>query len=501
MGLKSILAKPFASIVARKVRAETKHALQHQDAILTALIKKAGNTAFGRDHHFASIRTYADFKKQVPVRDYEGLSGYIERIKAGERDILWPGRPAYLAKTSGTTSGAKYIPITRDSIPNHILSARNALLMYIHETGKSGFADGRMIFLQGSPKLDRMGGIKTGRLSGIVYHFVPAYLLRNRLPSYATNCIEDWETKVEAICRETMHENMTLISGIPPWVLMYFEKLLELCGRKNIKEIFPQYSLFVYGGVNFEPYRARIHALTGDDVDAIETYPASEGFIAYQDSQKEKGLLLNTRSGIFFEFIPLTNFFDPDPPRISLHDVETGVQYALILSSNAGLWAYSIGDTVKFVSKDPHRIVVTGRVSHYISAFGEHVITEEVESALLEVLEEIKVQVTEFSVAPQVNPPEGGRPYHEWFIEFAGPPPGDLAKFSHLLDIKMQEKNIYYRDLLEGHILDPLKIRCVQAGGFRNYMHAIGRLGGQNKAPRLANDRTVADKLKPWLLC
>jgi hypothetical protein len=462
------------------------------------LITSARDTIFGKQHNFNKITTHADFVKNIPIRDYESLKPFIEQVKNGVADVLWPGKPLYFAKTSGTTSGVKYIPITKNSMPNHINSARNALLLYIHETKKTAFTEGKMIFLQGSPELSNMHGVKVGRLSGLVYHHVPGYLLKNRLPSYHTNCIEDWEQKVEAICHETLHENMTLISGIPPWVLMYFEKLTQMSGVQTVDEVFKNFSLFVYGGVNYEPYRAKIESSIGRKIDSIETYPASEGFIAYQDKQNEPGLLLNVDAGLFFEFIPAQEIFDKHPTRLTLADVQIGVNYALIISSNAGLWAYNIGDTVKFVSKNPHRIIVTGRIKHFISAFGEHVIGEEVEYALLQAAAEEKCSMIEFTVAPQVNPAGGELPFHEWFVEFEKPP-DDLKKFSAAIDRHLQAKNIYYKDLIIGKLLQPLKITPIKTNGFREYMKSKGKLGGQNKVPRLSNDRSIADGLLPWI--
>lgn len=429
MGIKAALSKPFAAFVVGRIQKWKNHAIEAQQKTLLALVATAKNTAFGKDHHFASIKNYEDFKKQVPIRDYEGLKTYVDRVVAGEADVLWKGKPAYFAKTSGTTSGAKYIPISKESMPEHLKAARNALLTYIHETGKADFVNGKMIFLQGSPVMAKKNGINIGRLSGIVANLVPAYLQKNRLPSYATNCIEDWEEKVEAIVEETIHQNMTLISGIPPWVQMYFDKLTEKSKGKKIKDIFPNFQLFVYGGVNYEPYRAKIEASIGRRVDSIETYPASEGFIAYQDSQQAQGLLLLADAGMFYEFIPSDEYYNDVPSRLSLGEVELETNYALILNTNAGLWGYSIGDTIKFVSKNPFRIIVTGRIKHFISAFGEHVIGEEVEHALLSVANEEGVGITEFTVAPQVIDPEGGLPYHEWFVEFADAPK-DLLAFS-----------------------------------------------------------------------
>ncbi|TDQ08493.1 GH3 auxin-responsive promoter family protein [Pedobacter metabolipauper] len=497
MGFKAALSRPFAALIVRGTDKWKRNAVAAQQKTLAGLISSAKNTAFGKDHRFDAITTYEDFKKQVPVRDYEDLRPYIDRVVNGEADVLWKGKPLYFAKTSGTTSGVKYIPLSKESMPEHVKAARNALLTYIHETGNASFVDGKMIFLQGSPVLTKKNGINVGRLSGIVAHLVPAYLQKNRMPSYETNCIEDWEQKVDAIVAETIQEDMRLISGIPPWVQMYFDKLQEQSGGKKIKDVFKNFSLFVYGGVNYEPYRAKIEASIGKKIDSIETYPASEGFIAYQDSQHDKSLLLLVNAGIFYEFIPADEFYNDDPVRLSLGEVELEKNYALILNTNAGLWGYSIGDTVKFVSKDPYKIMVTGRIKHFISAFGEHVIGEEVEHALLTVANEEGVGITEFTVAPQVETPAGELPYHEWFIEFSTPP-ADLTAFSKKVDEALQKKNIYYFDLIEGKILQPLIIRSLKKDAFVDFMRTQGKLGGQNKVPRLSNDRKIADVLSSF---
>ncbi|SEO02256.1 GH3 auxin-responsive promoter [bacterium A37T11] len=497
LGIKSALSKLFARIVAKEINRWRYDAVAAQTRVFKKLLSAAQNTAFGRDHQFNSIHSYEQFKEKVPVRDYEGLRPYIDRMVSGEADVLWPGKPLYLAKTSGTTSGVKYIPISKASMPQHIKAARNALLNYIHETGNASFVNGKMIFLQGSPVLHKKNGIHVGRLSGITAHHVPPYLQKNRLPTYATNCIDDWETKVDAIVEETLHQDMRLISGIPPWVQMYFDRLMARTGGKQIKDIFKNFSLFVYGGVNFEPYRTRLEEVVGKRIDSIELYPASEGFIAFQDSQKEKGMLLLPDSGIFYEFIPADEFYNPNPTRISLADVKPQVNYVLILSNTAGLWAYNMGDTVKFVSTQPYRLVVTGRIKHFISAFGEHVIAEEVEGALLSVANKQGIGICEFTVAPQVNPEPGQLPYHEWFIEF-DEEPTNLEQFRHQVDQALQQKNTYYYDLINGKILQPLIIHPVKKGTFVAYMRSQGKLGGQNKLPRLSNDRGIADQLATY---
>ena len=367
MSLKSFIARKWAAYIRKQIDRWAADPIATQEKVFRSIIQKAKHTAFGRDHHFEEIHSYEDFVQRVPIRDYEALAPYIERVKKGKENILWPGKPLYFAKTSGTTSGAKYIPLTKDSMPYHIEAARNAIMCYIAETGKADFVSGKMIFLQGSPILEKKNGIHLGRLSGISAHYVPKYLQTNRMPSWKTNCIEDWETKIDAIVEETIHENMTLISGIPPWVQMYFERLQQK-SQKTVGELFPNFQLFIYGGVNYEPYRQKFEHLIGRKVDSVELYPASEGFFAYQDTQTQKGMLLLLNAGIFYEFIEADTFFSENPKRISLKDVQLGVNYVLIVSTNAGLWGYNMGDTVMFTSLSPYRIVVTGRIKHFISA-------------------------------------------------------------------------------------------------------------------------------------
>lgn len=494
MGLKSFIIKPYALWMARKIKKWSQNPITMQEKIFRELILVGKQTLFGKEHHFESIESYNDFKSKVPLVEYEGIKPYIEKIKAGEENITWIGRPVYFAKTSGTTSGVKYIPITKESLPNHVGSARNAVFNYISETGNASFFDYRMIFLSGSPELEKVGGILTGRLSGIVNHEIPFYVKKNQLPSWETNCIDDWETKLQKITDETKNENLSLIGGIPSWVQQYFEKLLEEKNASTLSEIYPNLQLYVYGGVNYEPYKKKFESLLGKKVDTIETYPASEGFIAFQDSQNEKGLLLQVNAGIFYEFVPVNEVYTENPTRLSLKEVELDVNYAIILNTNAGLWGYIIGDTVKFTSLSPYRIIVTGRTKHFISAFGEHVIAEEVEYAMSKILEKFDFHVKEFHVAPQLNV-EKELPFHEWFVEFESIPE-NIDSIRLEMDKFMQEKNIYYKDLIVGNILQPLKINIVEKNGFNEYMKSEGKLGGQNKIPRLADNRKIAN----WLI-
>ncbi|WP_106793773.1 GH3 auxin-responsive promoter family protein [Aquimarina sp. Aq78] len=493
MSLKTLGAKVFARRIRKKINKWASNPIKTQEQVFASLIEKAENTAFGKDHNFQQIKTYSDFTQNVPIRDYEELKSYVNRVVAGENDVLWPGKPLYFAKTSGTTSGAKYIPLTKDSMPTHVRAARNAILCYIEETGKTDFVDGKMIFLQGSPEMSEKNGILLGRLSGIVAHYVPKYLQKNRMPSWETNCIEDWEQKVDAIVEETVHQNMTVISGIPPWVQMYFEKLQQKA-NKTIGELFKGFELFIYGGVNFEPYKATFEKLIGRKVAGIELYPASEGFFAFQDSQNQKGMLLQLDSGMFYEFVKADEFFEENPKRLTIGEVEIGVNYVMLVSTNAGLWAYNIGDTVQFTNTSPYRVVVSGRIKHFISAFGEHVIGKEVDQAIKDGIEATGIMINDFTVAPQVNPNQGELPYHEWFIEFRETPE-DIRKLTLEIESSLRKQNSYYDDLIEGKILRTLKITPVPKDGFKDYMKSVGKLGGQNKLPRLSNDRNIVDKL------
>ncbi len=497
MSLKSLAAKIFAKNIAKKTARWANDPLRTQNRVFNEIIAKASNTEFGRDHNFSGISSYADFTKNVPMRDYEELKSYVEKVVAGEENVLWPGKPLYFAKTSGTTSGSKYIPITRESIKCQVEASRNAILNYIHETGNADFVDKKMIFLQGSPEMQEKNGIQLGRLSGISAHYVPSYLQKNRLPSWDTNCIEDWETKVDTIVEETMNEDMAVIAGIPSWVQMYFEKLNEKTGKK-IGDLFQNFQLFIYGGVNYGPYRSKFEELIGRKVDSIELFPASEGFFAYQDAQKEKGMLLLLNSGIFYEFVRVDSFFEEHPERITLKDVELGVNYVMIISTNAGLWAYNLGDTVQFISSKPYKIIVSGRIKHFISAFGEHVIAKEVEQAMQQAIAQTDALINEFTVAPQISPEGNQLPFHEWLVEFDREPT-DKARFIEILDTSLQQQNSYYFDLIDGKILQALKVTPIKRGGFRAFMKSIGKLGGQNKVQRLANDRKVADGLSEFI--
>ena len=495
--MKTLITILLARLVKKRNNKWISNPLETQAKTLKKLLLKGTNTEFGRDHNFSSVKNYEDFKNQVPIRDYEDLKPYVDKVVKGEKNILWPGQPLYFAKTSGTTSGAKYIPITKESIKTHINSARDALLNYFLKTKNYKPINGKHMFLQGSPILEKKNGVFIGRLSGISAHYIPKLFLNNRKPSWKTNCIEDWEKKVDTIIKETVGEKMMIIAGIPSWVQMYFEKIVSN-ENKTINEVFPDLTLYVYGGVSYEPYKSTFDKLFGKKVDTLATYPASEGFFGYQYSFTEEriDLLLLLNNDIFYEFIKAEDFLIGDYKRITLKDVEINVNYLLIISTSAGLWGYNIGDTIKFTSTKPYKIIVSGRIKQFLSAFGEHVIAEEVENSMKIATKDHGVTIREFTVAPNINPKEG-LPCHEWYIEFETQPK-DINAFSKTLESEMLNQNIYYKDLIHGRIIKPLKVISVKKGGFNEYMKSVGRLGGQNKVPRLSNDRKIVDKLNAY---
>ena len=491
--LKKVAIKIMARLTKSQVSRWASNPIETQKKQLKYLIKNALNTSFGQVHSFSKIKNYDDFKNHIPVRDYEGLREYFELIKEGKKNVLWPGKPLYLAVTSGTTSGSKYIPITKQSLPNHLNGAKIALLMYVAETGKVDFINGKFIFIQGSPVLSNISGILTGRLSGISAHHIPFYMKKNMLPSWSTNIIEEWENKIESIVKETMEANMTIISGIPSWLQMYFEKIVEKT-KMQVSDVFPNFELLIHGGVNFDPYKKKFESLIGKVVDSIELFPASEGFFAFQDRQEQKDLLLILNAGIFYEFIDAEDFRNNNFDRVSLKSVQKDKNYVMIISSSAGLWGYNTGDTVRFTCIKPYKINVTGRIKQSLSAFGEHVIVKEVEQAMERAISHTNTLVMEFTVAPRFKS-ELLHACHEWFIEFDSTL-ADISSFGNLLDRELQNQNKYYRDLIEGNIIGKPVITKVKKGGFKKYMTSIGKLGGQNKIPKIANDRKIANGLK-----
>lgn len=493
-GVKALAARVWAAQVARAYEWKVGREATLQKQTLARLLEKGRRTAFGRDHRLPEVRSYEEFRQAVPVYSYEELwDRYLSRAWEGETSVLWPGRPVYFAKTSGTTAGAKFLPLTRDSVPMHIRAARDMLLLYVARKGNADFVWGRWLFLSGSPALEKNpADILYGRLSGIVHHWVPAYLTRNRLPSWEVNSMEDWPRKVDAILDEARELDLRLLSGIPPWVEGLLERLEDRWHQKATR-MWPHLQLYVHGGVDFRLYEDRLRAFL-PGVDFIETFPASEGFFAFQDTDDPQvGLRLIVDGGIFYEFVPLERADDPSPPRLPLWEVEAGRPYALLLTTNAGLWGYAIGDVVTFTSLRPYRLRVSGRVKNHLSAFGEHVIEAEVETALQAALRATGARVREYTVGPYLGPE---KPRHEWLLEVETEPTSWQA-FLEVLDQTLRQLNPYYDDLRRGAILEAPRLYRLPVGAGYAYLARIGKLGGQHKFPHLRSDRWLLEALLP----
>jgi len=498
MGFKKFIVKILANNNEKSVHKRSNNAIGHQLKLFKYLTSVLHKTEYGKILGAQKDITISSFQKKIPIVNYEKITPFINKIANGEKNVLWKGLPKYFVKTSGTTSGVKYIPLSREMLKIQIRSTKEALLLYAQQTKNYDIINGKMMFIQGSPVVGRYKKVPCGRLSGIVANYVPSFLQKNRLPSMKTNSIEDWELKIKNIINETRNEDLRLIGGVPPWVIMYLEALLKTCNVNSIKKIFPNLSVFVYGGVNFSPYKNTFKKLVGK-IDFLELYPASEGFIGYQDNYKNTGMLLLTNHGVFYEFIETLDFINNEnPKRVWLKDVKLNTDYVIILNTCAGLWGYNIGDTIKFISVNPYKIVITGRVQHFISAFGEHVINSEVEQALAESLKKHGGEIIGFTVCPEINK-DSGAPGHDWFIEF-NKEPEDMRVFSVFLDQSLRSKNIYYNDLVGGKIIRPLNVFRLKRGAFNKYMDSVGRLGGQNKCPQISNDRKIGNYLSKFTL-
>ena len=471
------------------------NALDHQNKIFKKIINNGVDSLFGKNNSINKSIKYIDFKKLIKLNDYESIRPYVKKISEGETNILTKGVPKYFAITSGTTSGTKYIPLTMEMLNFQMRAIKELLLLYSYQSGNCKLSNTGMMFIQGSPVLRKFNKIPFAKLSGITARHIPFFLKKNRYPSMKTNCISNWDEKIKKIVLETFDKDMGVIGGIPPWVITYFRALLAHTQASNIKEIFPNFELYIHGGTSFENYKNSIFKLCGD-IDTLETYPASEGFFAYQDNLNEKHLLLLTNHGVFYEFVEVSRFKKGDNERVCLADVELGKNYVLIVSTVSGLWAYNTGDTIRFVSINPYKIVFCGRVSQYCSVFGEHVIEKEVQTALTQTLKKSGGEICEFSVCPKIktNTKES---HHEWFIEFVVKPK-NMRNFEESLNREMETQNIYYKDLIKSNIISTLKVICVKRGGFDEYMKSIGKFGGQNKCPHLSNDRKIGDFLSEY---
>jgi GH3 auxin-responsive promoter len=485
MSIKSWFFYQFSKWKVRKeynLQTKSEHV---QLAFLLNHIKENKNTEFGKAHRFELISDYENYCQNIPLRHYEDFLPYIDKIKAGENNILTKVKPLYLLMTSGTTAGTKYIPISKSGIKHQIGAAMKLLCFHSYHQRNGDFMNYKMLFLQGSPELNHEYKIPTARLSGVVYHHIPKFFQRNKLPKYETNIIENWQEKVDQIVAETYSQDMGIMGGIPPWCIQYFEKLIEKKKVKNLKSLFPNLSIYIYGGLDFSSYREKMTQLLGDKVACLQTFPASEGFFGIQDLPDSDDMLLLINQGVFYEFIE--NYNEENPQTIALSGVKLNISYELVITNDSGLYRYRMGDLVQLTSLNPYRIKVVGRTSQYISAFGEHVIGYEIERVMEAAIKEFNLVVEDYHVCPNV-----AAKHYEWYIEFNEKPKVNDEKLVEFLDKKLVEINKYYAHLINGNIINSSKTIELKNGSFANLRSKLGKEGGQNKVIRLANNQKFA---------
>ena len=474
------------------------HATEIQEQVFKRLIDKAAPTEWGKKYDYASIKDYAQFCKRVPVQTYEEVKPWVERIRQGEQNLLWPGNTIWFAKSSGTTNDkSKFIPVTSDSIQDtHYRGGKDAVALYLHINPKSRFSTGKSLVLGGShaPNLNTNHSL-VGDLSAILIENMPAMGMYLRVPSKQTALMEHFEPKMEAIARETIGTNVVSLSGVPSWMLVLIKHILEKTGKKTLEQVWPNLEVFFHGGVAFTPYREQYKQLIQKSgMLYVETYNASEGYFATQNDLTDSAMLLMIDYGVFFEFIPMEELGKENPVVVPLWDVKLNKNYAMVISTSAGLWRYMIGDTVKFTSKNPYKIVITGRTKHFINAFGEELIVDNAEKGLAKACAATGALITDYTAAP-VFMDENAKCRHQWLIEFAKMP-DSLERFAKILDNTLQEINSDYEAKRQNNLaLQQLEIIVARKGLFNDWLDRKGKLGGQHKIPRLSNTRTYIEDM------
>lgn len=474
--------------------------LAAQQRVFGHILSKVANTAFGRDHKLHKINELADFKAEVPVRAYEDLFPYIDRCLAGEADVLWPGRITWYAQSSGTTNDrSKFIPVTPESLEEtHMAAGKDMSALYLQNRPDSRLFTGKSLGIGGSHEISHYGAnARYGDISAVLIENLPALFRLQQAPSKKTALMAEWEAKIEQMARETMNQRITGIVGVPTWTLVLINKIFELRGNteRNLLDVWPHLEVFFHGAVNFEPYREEFNeVMPGDQVAYVDVYNASEGFFACQSDFADTAMLLMADHGVFYEFMPLSELGKDHPRTLGLDEVQLGETYAIIITTVGGLFRYLIGDTVKFTSLAPPKLRIVGRTKHFINAFGEEVVVENAEDAVATASQATGARVADFTAAPIYF--EGdGKAGHEWLIEFSKPP-DDFGRFQEVLDARLQEINSdyaakRYKDLALGFPV----IRRMPEGSFHEWLRQRGRLGGQNKIPRLSNDRQYVESI------
>jgi len=485
--IQQFIARPYA-----RVTAQREDPLGCQDQVFHSLIRDAAQTAFGKDHRFAQIRSNADFRNAVPLRNYESLLPYLKRVHAGESDVLWKGRPLYFGKTSGTTSKTKYIPVTRESLQNQLQGPVYAPAHIARDTQNIDFLKGRVLLFSDGHFFEDLNGIPAAPISTIANSRAPFIYKWWQVPSNRINAIPDYEARIAAMIRACEGKDIRTIAAMPVWFIVFLRKIKQVSG-KTFDELFPNFRMLLVSGMDYLPFLPEIQTHIRKPFRVYESYPSTEGFIAYQDQENIRGMQLVLNNGIFFEFVELSSLREAKPRRISLKDVQPGINYALVLNTNAGLWGYLNGDTVRFTSTFPHRIVITGRIHHYISAFGEHVTTEETDHAIAAASAASGTTVASYTVAPHIATDQS-LPAHEWFIEFGAETP-DTDLFAASLEKALCDMNFSYGDLVRSKAIAKPRIRIIPAGGFETYLQASGKTGLQQKIPAAQNDYKLAAEL------
>lgn len=498
MALKTRLIRLLSAPRLREIDRFMKHPAQVQQRQLRRLLDRAAPTLFGTEHGFHAIRTAEQFASRVPVTDYDGFTPYIERMRRGEADVCWPGEVRWFAKSSGTTSAkSKFIPVSREGLRGcHMRGPLDIVCLTSSLWPDTDVFSGKTLTLGGSRRLETTGGrAQEGDLSAILIENTPWLAGRMRVPKPETALIPDFEKKVEAICRETVGQNVTAFAGVPSWNLVMLRKVLEFTGKSNLLEVWPRLELFTHGGMNFKPYREQYRQLIPSDrMKYMETYNASEGFFGLQDDPGDSSMLLMLDYGVYYEFVPISELTKPHPRVLLLEEVETGVNYALVISTNGGLWRYMIGDTIMFTSTRPYKFKITGRTKLFINAFGEELIIDNAIEALKQTCEKTGATVMAFTAAP-VFMEDGKKGAHEWIIEY-GTPPVDLENFANILDTELKKVNSDYEaKRYKDMSLQRLILHAARPNLFNDWLKEKGKLGGQNKVPQLWNDRTHIDEL------
>ena len=499
MAFNSILNKIFNLFILRRMEGINQfieHPIETQQRVLFSLLSQAKNTEYGKLHHFEEIKSYEDFNKQVPIVSYEDFEPFIEKARQGNPDVFWPGKIKHFAKSSGTTNAkSKFIPISDESLQNcHYKAGKDLLAIYINNHRDSNLFKFKNLRLGGSAELYESFGTKFGDLSAILIENLPFWVERTTTPSREVSLMSEWETKLKAIVSEVKNKDVGSLTGVPSWMMVLLQRVLKDTGKKSISEVWPNLEVFFHGGISFVPYREQYKQLIGKDIRYYEIYNASEGFFGIQDRFGSDEMLLMLDYGIFYEFIPMDTFGTENAKAVSLENVELGKNYAVVISTNGGLWRYLIGDTIRFTDLKPFRFKISGRTKHYINAFGEELMIDNVEAALSKACQETNAKITDYTGAP-VYMKDGESGSHEWMIEFSTEP-NDFGRFSEIFDETLKSLNSDYEAKRYNNMtLKPPIIHKARTNLFYDWMASRGKLGGQNKVPRLSNDRQYIEPL------